>query len=207
MAKLDWSVNKRKKICSTCVLDLFEEECVAPSGFKGNYVVMDARDWVVCIPVLKEMSPVATAPVNDTVTDVTEADYSKSKRRFIMVKQWRHGAKSTSIEFPGGVVNYEEKPEDAAVRELLEETGYKAGRICKLGTMNPNPAIMSNHVHFFAAFDLVDTGKRHLDEDEFVDVMIQDETEVIKKMGTPEYPHALMSAALALYIQHFLTIN
>lgn len=179
-----WNVNNRKEICQTCVLTVNEEECISPDGLKGNYIVMDANDWVVCIPVLGCKEKI-------------------SERQFVMVKQWRHGAKCVSIEFPGGVINNEEKPEEAAARELLEETGYKAGELVFLGSESPNPAIMSNHVHFFAAFNLIDTKELHLDEDEDVEVLIQSESEVFKKMGTPEYPHALMSAAVALYRQQF----
>jgi 8-oxo-dGTP pyrophosphatase MutT (NUDIX family) len=44
-----------------------------------------------------------------------------------------------------------ESPEQAAARELLEETGYRAGRLQALGSVNPNPALFGNRLFAFAA--------------------------------------------------------
>jgi len=117
-----------------------------------------------------------------------------------MVWQWRHGYLDLSLEFPGGVFEPGENPEEAASRELLEETGCKAGKIRKLGEFSPNPAIMANKVHFFLAEGLV-PGTQHLDADEFVEVELVSAEEVINGMGKPPYVHALMGSALALYLQ------
>jgi 8-oxo-dGTP pyrophosphatase MutT (NUDIX family) len=105
-----------------------------------------------------------------------------------------------SLEFPGGVFEPGENAEEAAGRELLEETGYKAGKIRKLGEFSPNPAIMSNRVHIFLAEDLVDTGRQGLDADEFVEIETVDVDAVCEGMGKPPYVHALMGTALAMYL-------
>jgi 8-oxo-dGTP pyrophosphatase MutT (NUDIX family) len=106
-----------------------------------------------------------------------------------------------SLEFPGGVFEPEEDPQEAAIRELYEETGYQAKRIRKIGEFSPNPAIMSNKVHFFLADELTNSGKQSLDEDEYVEVDIVNANEVIQCMGKPPYIHALMGTALSLYHQ------
>jgi hypothetical protein len=67
--------------------------------------------------------------------------------------------------------------------------------------MSPNPAIMTNRVHFFLAEDLRNTGNRNLDADEYVDVEIVPAETVIRDMGKPPYLHSLMAAALMLYLQ------
>jgi 8-oxo-dGTP pyrophosphatase MutT (NUDIX family) len=118
-----------------------------------------------------------------------------------MVWQWRHGARELSLEFPGGVFEPGENPEQAAARELYEETGYKPQKIKKIGEFSPNPAMMSNRVHFFLAENLQGKGKQELDEYEFVDVVTVDIDEVNKGMGTPPFIHALMGTALMLYHQ------
>jgi len=94
-----------------------------------------------------------------------------------------------------------EEPKDAALRELYEETGYKPQKIKKIGEFCPNPAIMSNKVHFFLAENLTGDGKQDLDEDEFVETVLVDTNEVIQGMGKKPYVHALMGTALALYRQ------
>ncbi len=173
--KLEWTEIDKKDLYKTLIYTVTERTSISPDQKqRGNYYVIDANDWVIVIPSRQD--------------------------KFLMVKQWRHGEKALSIEFPGGVIDKGETPEEAARRELLEETGCKAGSMKYLGSMNPNPALFSNHVHIFSAEDLEYTGTQNLDKDEFVDYMEIDKKEVYKGMGTKDYPHALMASALALYI-------
>lgn len=168
--KLKWNEKNMRELLKTPVLTVNEIESSSPKDENGKYIVMTAPDWVIVIPEING--------------------------NFLMVKQWRHGNKSLSIEFPGGVINEGEKPEVAAKREMEEETGYKAKKITYLGSANPNPALMRNKVHFFAAVDLESTGEQHLDEDEFVEYVQIPCEEVYAKIGSEEYPHALMMSAL-----------
>jgi 8-oxo-dGTP pyrophosphatase MutT (NUDIX family) len=140
---------------------------------------LDTKDWAIVIPVLE----------------------TNRGTEFIMVRQWRHGAKNLSLEFPGGVFEKGEEPAQAACRELREETAYEAGKLDKLGEFNPNPAIMSNRVHFFLARELKFLGKQELDEDEFINVEIIPWEEVLRGMGKQPYIHALTGTAMTLYLQ------
>ena len=176
--RLKWETKSIKTILSTVVFDVTEQHNRASDGTEGNYIVMNAPDWVIVIPKLGE--------------------------NFLMVKPWRHGEKALSIEFPGGVIDKGEKPEAAALRELEEETGYKVGKLTKLGIANPNPALFSNHVHFFLAESLTPTGTQHLDSDEFINYLELPIKTVIQAIGTKEFSHALMGTALALYFKHTL---
>ena len=183
--RLIWKEEGRKKVFDSRVFSVWESYCKSPqsrqnSGEPQTFTVIDARDWAIIIPVI---------------------DTPKGKQ-FVMVWQWRHGSKSLSLEFPGGVFEPGENPEEAASRELQEETGYKPVNIKKMGDFSPNPAIMSNKVHFFLAEDLIDTGRQHLDEDEYVEVVLVDADEVIKGMGKEPYIHALMGTAMSLYLQN-----
>ncbi|MBQ4378432.1 MAG: NUDIX hydrolase [Treponema sp.] len=173
MKDLEWKITSEKELLKTVVYTVNETTSVAPDGSVGHYLVQDAPDWVIVIP---------------------EIDGN-----FLMVKQWRHAHNGLSIEFPGGVINKGEKPEDAARREMEEETGYKAGKLTYLGCANPNPALMRNRVHFFAAENLTSTGEQHLDADEFVEYLKIPCEEVYQKIGSEEYPHALMMSALLKY--------
>lgn len=71
--------------------------------------------------------------------------------RIVMVDQLRYATGQPSLEPPGGAVDEGEDPEEAACRELLEETGYEAIEVTSLKWMYPNPAIMDNRVHMFLA--------------------------------------------------------
>lgn len=177
---LKWKEISRQEVCKTRVVTLQQTTSISPEGKTGNYIVMDAPDWVIVIPEI----------------------FIDSEKHFIMVEQWRHGIQSLSIEFPGGVINADERPENAAKRELLEETGYEAKELVALGTVSPNPAIMSNKVHFFCGKNLVNTHKTHLDSDEFCELIIKSEKEVYQQMGREPYIHGLMCAAYDMYRRH-----
>lgn len=171
---LIWTEGAKKPLLETKIFTVNSVEAISPEGDRNEYYVIDANDWVVVIPVIDDS--------------------------FLMVKQWRHGSKSLSIEFPGGVVEKGEKAEEGAARELLEETGCKSGRLVHLGTMSPNPAINGNRVHFFAAYDLTSTGKQNLDCDEYINCQKISQKEVCQNMAGPEYQHSLMAAALGLFL-------
>lgn len=173
--KLKWTQGEKKLLLNTCVFDVTSNHNTSTTGVKGDYIILDARDWAIVIPKIGD--------------------------KFLMVKQWRHGEKKLSIEFPGGVIDKGEEPEKAAIRELEEETGFKAGKLTKLGSVNPNPALFSNHVHVYLAEELVPTGIQHLDDDEFVNYFEMPVSEVIEGMGTEQFPHALMGTALAMYLK------
>ena len=158
-------------------MSVYARECRSPEGKKRTFTVIDCPDWVNVIPVME----------------------SPAGRQFLMVRQWRHGSQEISVEFPGGILENGEDPESGARRELEEETAYRAGRLIKLGSMRPNPAIMSNQVHFYLAEDLIPLAGQNLDEDEFVDVELINEKEVLADLGKPPYVHSLSAAALAFY--------
>jgi len=178
-SRLAWREEGRKKVYDCRVFSIRDSYCKSPENELRTYTVIDAPDWVIVMPVL------------DT----------PQGKKFVMVRQWRFGSQSLSLEFPGGVSEPGEEPKDAAVREMLEETGYKSGAMRKVGEFNPNPAIMSNRTHFFIAEDLVDTGSRKLDSDEYVETELVDIEAVVRGMGQPPYIHALMGSAMTLYLQ------
>jgi len=98
------------------------------TGERHSFFRIDSADWVNVVPVT-------------------------SAGEIVMVRQYRHGLREVTLEIPGGMVDAGEAPADAAARELLEETGYRAARIEALGSVNPNPALFGNRLFAFAAHD------------------------------------------------------
>jgi ADP-ribose pyrophosphatase len=60
----------------------------------------------------------------------------------------------TLWEIPAGTLEPGEPPDQAAIRELAEETGYRAGRWRKLHAFYPSPGVLSEQTHLYLAEDL-----------------------------------------------------
>jgi 8-oxo-dGTP pyrophosphatase MutT (NUDIX family) len=176
---LIWKEEGRKEVYRSKVLSIRDTTCRSPEGESAVFTVIDAPDWAIVIPVIE----------------------TERGREFVMVRQWRHGSQELSLEFPGGVFEPGENALEAAARELRDETAYAPGKIRKIGEFSPNPAIMSNRVHFFLAEDLKRLESQDLDKDEFVDVELVSAAEVFQGLGRPPYMHALMASAYTLYLQ------
>ncbi len=75
--------------------------------------------------------------------------------RVILLRQYRHITRDFSWEVPGGGILPDELPEEAAQRELREESGYRAGRLRRLGGFWPNNAYLDEVIHVYLGDDLV----------------------------------------------------
>ena len=71
-----------------------------------------------------------------------------------MVKQYRHSAGKVLLEIPAGTLKKGEKPQECAKRELVEETGYQAGRLKKLLQCYLAPGYSSELIHIYLATEL-----------------------------------------------------
>ncbi len=175
-AALCWRKLSSDAIFRHRIMSLVEKEEVAASGMTGRYLAIHTNNWVIAIPV--------------------------HDGKFVMVRQWRHGLEGITVEFPGGVQEKEETPEEGAARELLEETGYRAGRVKVLGRCSPNPAIFENTITFVLAEDLTPTNELHTDADEFLEPTEIPVADVIEAFGNGEYCNAFVGTAIALYLKH-----
>jgi ADP-ribose pyrophosphatase len=77
----------------------------------------------------------------------------------------------TLWEIPAGTLEPNEPVEQAAVRELAEETGYRAGRWRKLHTFFPSPGVLSERTWLFLAEDLT-PGAMRLEADEQIEPQV-----------------------------------
>lgn len=86
---------------------------------------------------------------------------------FLLVRQYRKPNEMVSIEIPAGKLDSGEDPESCAIRELEEETGFRAAGVEKLFSMQSTPGFSDEIIHVYLATDLK-PGKPNPDEDEFI---------------------------------------
>ncbi|MBI2912856.1 MAG: NUDIX hydrolase [Chloroflexi bacterium] len=78
----------------------------------------------------------------------------ESDGRVLLVRQYRLPAGQVLLEVPAGGVDPGESVEDAAQRELQEETGHRAGRWQRLGGFFVSPGYCTEFIHVFLAREL-----------------------------------------------------
>ena len=121
------------------------------------------------------------------------------EHRLVLVRQFRFGINDFALEIPGGMIDKEETPLHAGVRELLEETGYRGDAAQLLGTVRPNPAIQSNHCHIVLVTDARPIGPTAWDADEEIAVSLLPVDEVLQLARTGGIIHSLVLNALFLF--------
>jgi ADP-ribose pyrophosphatase len=75
----------------------------------------------------------------------------------LFVRQYRYAVDERVIELPAGLLDEGEDPEDAARRELAEETGYEAGEMTLLGSAWVSPGYSREQSHFYVATGCLET--------------------------------------------------
>ncbi len=113
-----------------------------------------------------------------------------------------------TLEIPGGLVETNDSPEEAARRELKKETGYACQSLVPLGAVYPNPAIQNNLCYSFLARDVYRVGEQRQDEEEDIEVILKPLEEVPKLIRDGEINHALVIAAFyRFYMEYQLLLR
>lgn len=73
------------------------------------------------------------------------------QKELLLVRQFRHAVAEMTLELPAGHVETDETPEQAARKELLEETGYTADTFELLANISPSPARFTNRIWCYFA--------------------------------------------------------
>ncbi|MCF7933504.1 MAG: NUDIX hydrolase [Spirochaetia bacterium] len=178
MKHLSWDTTRREKIHDCKIFDVYEVDRTSYDGSRGTFIQIEAPDWVTVIPMTQD---------------------ALGNQCFMMVRQYRHGNQAVTTEFPAGTVEPGEPPLQAALRELLEETGCRPATITKIGAVSPNPAFLTNTVTYYVAEGMEMIQAQELDEHEIIDVELVPVNEVLHSMGTGTYSNGIMVAAMAFY--------
>jgi nudix-type nucleoside diphosphatase (YffH/AdpP family) len=118
----------------------------------------------------------------------------------LLVQQHRHPTGRSLLELPAGTLEKDEEPEACAARELEEETGFRAGRVQRLGGFFLAPGYSTEYIQAYLATDL-EPGIAGGDEDEDIQVLALPLAEVLRMVDTGELEDAKSLASLLLYLR------
>jgi len=110
-------------------IDVRVDSVVKPNDTKTTREVVEHVDCVVILPIDRNGN-------------------------ILLVRQFRHAVNQEMLELPAGSIDPGETPEEAACRELREETGYRPGKLEKLGGFYAAPGYCTEYLHFFRATQL-----------------------------------------------------
>ncbi len=116
-------------------------------------------------------------------------------REVLLIRQHRHCAGGAILEVPAGKLDAGESPDVCALREVEEETGYRAGRLIPLGWIWTTPGFTDEKIYLFAATNLT-PGRQKLDPDEVLEVECVDLEDALKRAATGDIHDAKSIATL-----------
>ena len=159
-----------EKIYSGCILDFYRDTVRLPNGGTAPRELTRHVGAVCIVPLLDD-------------------------GRVIVERQFRYPVNEVITEIPAGKRDSrDEAPDDAARRELREETGITARELIPLGPFYPTCAYSTEVIQMFLARGL-SFGERELDEDEFLNVFRLPLRELVEKVLNGEIPDAKTQAA------------
>ncbi|TFG08139.1 MAG: NUDIX hydrolase [Promethearchaeota archaeon] len=151
----NWKLKKSIEVFRSRPFNILEKTYVNPCNNKEfNAHILDVKDWANIIGI-------------------------DNHGNILLIRQFRFGNDQIELEIPGGYIEFGETPEEAAIRELREETGFGIQWIKQIGVVNANPAIMNNRCYTFLA-ELSEKGDVEFDPNEIIESVFATPKEVEK---------------------------
>jgi ADP-ribose pyrophosphatase len=170
-----WKKIKRYKVLDHPRIQLVEDDVMLPDGTITRYIhQLDKKDYVTVI-----------------------ASYDA---KIIMVRDYSYPNDRMLLQFPEGAIERDETAEDAALRELEEETGMRAATISLMGENldHHRRSTATNFVLF--TDDVIDTGITHLEaEESHTETVLLSRSEITDKIASGEIIQKNALAAWTIY--------
>ena len=182
-----WKMLSSEFLVNAPWLKVAKETCELPSGkVIDDFYTLWQPDWVLIL------------------ARTTEG-------KWVMTEQYRHGTGKIALEFPAGIIDKGETPEDAAIRELQEECGYGtvkgdpgtesgmtekgAAEVTKyVGSFSVNPDRHRGRFHVVFIDGVKRLGKTNFDDTEDIETFLYSDEEFQAKIADGTFDHPLQIA-------------
>lgn len=166
-----WKTLSSEPLIDARWLKIFKEECELPNGkIIDDFYTIWQPDWVLILPLTKNGN-------------------------WVMTRQYRHGTRKISLEFPAGIIEKGEEPLAAARRELEEETECLGGEYEFVGDFSVNPDRHKGRFYVYLARGVAFGGTAKQDDTEDIVHFEVSPEELEEKIRTGEMNHPLQIAA------------
>lgn len=162
------------------------------------------KEYLVDAPWLKVAKETCELPNGKVIDDfytLWQPDWvlilaRTAEGKWVMTHQYRHGSGTIAFEFPAGIINNAESPEQAAIRELQEETGFAAASpsVSYLGEFSVNPDRHRGKFHVVFIDGVSRNGDTHFDDNEDIETSTISDEDLQKKITDGSFNHPLQIA-------------
>jgi ADP-ribose pyrophosphatase len=128
-------------------------------------------------------------------------------KKFICFRQVKYAVEGTSLAIVGGLIEPNESPLEAAKRELLEETGYEAGRWISLGEYSVDANRGAGKGNFYLAIYAAKVTEPNSDDLEEQELLLLSRNEILDALRNGEFKVLSWSANVALALVHLETFK
>ena len=181
-----WKLLNTEYLVDAPWLKVAKEKCELPNGkVIDDFYTLWQPDWVLILARTAE-------------------------GKWVMTEQYRHGTGKIALEFPAGIIDKGETPEQAALRELQEECGYSLDErretrdergetrdersLVYLGVFPVNPDRHRGKFHVVFIDGVIKNGSTHFDSTEEIESCEMSDEELQKKMADGSFNHPLQMA-------------
>lgn len=145
MPDLSWETQTSELAYSCDGFDVINETVKLPDGTTAEFDYLTEPESVVVLPF-------------------------RPDGEVVVIEEWRHAVGRQNRGLPAGTLEAGETPEDAAYRELAEETGYEPAAVEHLTSIEPSNGFSDSVFHYFVATGCEEVTDQTLDTDESIAV-------------------------------------
>lgn len=175
-APAGWKVKSSKKVYDNYYLKVYED-VLDLAGRDKLYIRARRPDYCTIVPFTQD-------------------------GRILTIKSYRHLVDSWQVEVPSGFIDRGETPRQAVIRELEEETGYRARRVVNLGSYTLDYSMFAQQGNVFAAYGIEKSGRQRLGRMEKIKLKSISIGEVKAMLLKGKILNAASMVALYRAIQH-----